>query len=559
VIKNFIKKQLIIFLVLIFILGLVPVNFSEAISQNQINAEVQIICPFEYGGEWWQSSGSGTIIDSKGVILTNKHVVTDKSGGIIKTCVIGFVESINKEPNFGTEGNYNLAEVKYYTTADDMDAAILYLQNPTNKNYPYINIWNSNSDSLQFGEKLEVIGFPGVGGSTITYTSGNFSGYGSASIGLQNYLKTTAWIGHGNSGGAAYNESSGSFVGIPTLSFAENGDTMNYLLSINSIKTWLSGVLGGAYQQEVVAHEPIIQSTNVDLRDDITPPWIDNGWFSKFFICNEGSSTCNSIGADLDFTGKSNKIFVETDSMTLGLMDGYSKTIGTLYNYSDNISNLSQNSEISYTLDYDYYFDTCPGKGDNTCYLYKTKPTAVTNWIEFPSYGTYYIAIRFFDINKNISDKIIVRYIYEGDNQINIKPNPNIDGNIPDIDLKLANRLRGKILLQVESHGEAWYINPKDSKRYYMANGNEAYRIMRYLGIGITNSNLNKIKTNKTFAKNNSGKIFLQVEARDEAYYIDFNGIAHYLKNGAAAYTIMRELGLGITNNDLNKIPEGSL
>jgi len=51
----------------------------------------------------------------------------------------------------------------------------------------------------------------------------------------------------------------------------------------------------------------------------------------------------------------------------------------------------------------------------------------------------------------------------------------------------------------------------------------------------------------------------LQVEARDEAYYIDFNGIAHYLKNGAAAYTIMRELGLGITNNDLNKIPEGSL
>ncbi|MFA4936974.1 MAG: hypothetical protein WC575_01600 [Patescibacteria group bacterium] len=92
-----------------------------------------------------------------------------------------------------------------------------------------------------------------------------------------------------------------------------------------------------------------------------------------------------------------------------------------------------------------------------------------------------------------------------------------------------------------------------------MADGNEAYRIMRFLGVGITNSNLEKIKTNKTFAKNSSGKIFLQVEARGEAYYIDFNGVAHYLKDGVAAYEAMRSLGLGITNNDLNKISEGSL
>ena len=38
------------------------------------------------------------------------------------------------------------------------------------------------------------------------------------------------------------------------------------------------------------------------------------------------------------------------------------------------------------------------------------------------------------------------------------------------IDTKLSSRLKGKILLQTESHGEAWYINPKDGKRYYMSN-----------------------------------------------------------------------------------------
>ena len=114
-------------------------------------------------------------------------------------------------------------------------------------------------------------------------------------------------------------------------------------------------------------------------------------------------------------------------------------------------------------------------------------------------------------------------------------------------------------MLQIESHGEAWYVNPADGKRYYMANGEKAYNAMRSFGVGITNKNLDKIKTNKTFAKNNSGKIFLQVELRGEAYYIDFNGVAHYLKNGTAAYEVMRSLGLGITNNDLSKISEGNL
>lgn len=127
------------------------------------------------------------------------------------------------------------------------------------------------------------------------------------------------------------------------------------------------------------------------------------------------------------------------------------------------------------------------------------------------------------------------------------------------IDTKLVKRLTGQILLQVEHSGEAWYVNPKDEKKYYMANGDKAYDIMRNFGIGITNKDLEKIKTDKIFAKKNGGKIFLQVETNGEAYYIDFNGNAHYLKDGAAAYEIMRGLGLGITNDNLDKITEGGL
>lgn len=119
---------------------------------------------------------------------------------------------------------------------------------------------------------------------------------------------------------------------------------------------------------------------------------------------------------------------------------------------------------------------------------------------------------------------------------------------------ELSSKLKGRILLQIESKGEAWYVNPKDSKRYYMANGPEAYKIMRDLGVGVTNKNLEKIKSDKIFAKKQQGKIFLQIESHGEAYYIDTKGEAHYLKDGEAAYGIMRELGLGIKTADLIKI-----
>ena len=130
---------------------------------------------------------------------------------------------------------------------------------------------------------------------------------------------------------------------------------------------------------------------------------------------------------------------------------------------------------------------------------------------------------------------------------------------INEIDKSLTKKLKGRILLQVEEHGQAWYVCPKDEKKYYMANGNEAYNIMRNFGVGITNLDLDKIKNDKNFAKKHSGKIFLQIEAHGEAYYIDIDGNTHYLKNGDAAYTAMRNLGLGITNSDIRKIDVGEI
>jgi hypothetical protein len=697
----------ILLLAIVFIL--IPFGGVRAITQNQTDAEVQILCPDSYGN-WY--SGSGTIIDPKGIILTNKHVVSDKYGQIINTCAIGFIKSINQDPNFYTDNNINIAEVKYYTTSDDMDTAILYLKNPSNKVYPYINIWDSKSSSLSFGDKIEVIGFPGIGGSTITYTSGDFSGFGSNSYNTQNYIKATAVLEHGNSGGAAYN-SSGQFMGIPTMVIAGTLNSLGYILSVDSIKTWLSSKLGNSYKQEVIKHVPVIPATITEnelykFEEDITPPnfnvlsqmcmsyfddshsqtgagcfpanmgkisdynhirftisrddinKIDPSGLKKIYYYFDtvphtqldsnavehtiteylGSKNISDI-IDIDKEGKYYfSFFGEDNRGNLSSANVYEyiyeketfKTVNSLSFYKDN----SLNSFIKgYKINFNEMSDYTYAQESLEC---STRLNSLTVTWKYPRDYKEYVAQHFnswrplavISIEGNVVDEN--RYTLSGLNKgnkftwstNNHQPDGYQDGLVNryyefylkpvisgyDIEEKhrliklaydpylkedvvckrnyiytetdekvplktqsqeeaqvennkeisdIAKRLRGRILLQVENHGEAWYVNPKDNMGYYMANGEEAYRIMRYLGVGITNNDLDKVMADKSFAKKHSGKIFLQVEAHGEAYYIDVDGNAHYLKNGSAAYTAMRDLGLGITNNDLDKIETGEL
>jgi len=179
----------------------------------------------------------------------------------------------------------------------------------------------------------------------------------------------------------------------------------------------------------------------------------------------------------------------------------------------------------------------------------------------------------------------------------------------------LGEILAGKILLQVESHGEAWYINPADYKKYYLGRPNDAFALMQNLSLGITNENLTKIPVgiinyndqdndndglnnglenalntdpyksdsdndgydDKTeiinnydplgegklnidldFTEQNLGKIFLQTEGSGEAWYLNpADKKRYFLSRPKDAFTIMRSLNLGITNENLSKIITG--
>ena len=70
--------------------------------------------------------------------------------------------------------------------------------------------------------------------------------------------------------------------------------------------------------------------------------------------------------------------------------------------------------------------------------------------------------------------------------------NPSGSGNL-NIDNDFSENQKGKILLQVEGNGEAWYVSPMDGRRYFLGRPSDAFEIMRSLGLGISNDDFDNL------------------------------------------------------------------
>ncbi|MBI2484272.1 S8 family serine peptidase [Candidatus Uhrbacteria bacterium] len=132
--------------------------------------------------------------------------------------------------------------------------------------------------------------------------------------------------------------------------------------------------------------------------------------------------------------------------------------------------------------------------------------------------------------------------------------------------ISLINTLKGRILLQVESKGEAWYVRPDTGERVFMGRPADAFQLMRTLGKGIANVDLERIPvigsskapsvSELAFTKKHAGKIFIQVQEKGRAWYVHPKEFRRYfLGRPADAFEIMRRTGLGITTKDLSLIP----
>jgi len=123
----------------------------------------------------------------------------------------------------------------------------------------------------------------------------------------------------------------------------------------------------------------------------------------------------------------------------------------------------------------------------------------------------------------------------------------------------VAIYFNGRILLQVQDKGQAWYVDPLSSKRYYLGRPDDAWRIMRDFGLGASNKDLDYFLSTKAPARL-SGRILLRVQDKGQAYYVNPLDLKlSYLGRPNDAFNVIRSFGLGITNNDLAKIPSGSI
>lgn len=119
----------------------------------------------------------------------------------------------------------------------------------------------------------------------------------------------------------------------------------------------------------------------------------------------------------------------------------------------------------------------------------------------------------------------------------------------------LASRLKGRILLQVDSQGQAWYVNPVEEKRIFLGRPADAFVVMRELALGVSGETFKHFSENAV-PERLKGRILLNVDDFGRAYYVNpENRELIYLGRPVDALRVMRELGLGISNEDIDKIP----
>jgi len=123
----------------------------------------------------------------------------------------------------------------------------------------------------------------------------------------------------------------------------------------------------------------------------------------------------------------------------------------------------------------------------------------------------------------------------------------------------LSERLSGRILLQVEEHGEAWYVYPLNLRRYFLGRPADAGQVIRVLGLGVSNRDFDVWRGQAPARL--AGRILLKVESQGQAYYVnpvDLKTV--YLGTPDEAFNILKKFGLGVTNNSLSQIsPEFNL
>lgn len=258
--------------------------------------------------------GTGVVISKEGNILTNWHVVKDKSN-----ILVAFKPKIGNKP---AKNNYYAAKVIKVNIENDLALIQLKNKNLTTNINP---IKFSNIKNIEVGQDVYSIGHPL--GELWTFSTGLVSQIRNEYRWTTNNIKhksnyviqTQNSISRGNSGGPLVNENV-ELLGINTLSKSA-GQNLNYAISIQDITNFLSDITN-------------IEPQNIDIKQ--------NQHLIKFNIVK----TKNGIDT------KGNKIsraYVDSDNngkIDISLIDIHRNGTWNLFYKDDNENNIYEEKKV---------------------------------------------------------------------------------------------------------------------------------------------------------------------------------------------------------------------
>jgi Do/DeqQ family serine protease len=195
------------------------------------------------------SLGSGVIVDGKGLIVTNNHVILGGSD-------IRVVLADRRE-----------FEAKLLLADERTDLAVLKID-PEDEDLPSLPM--GDSDELEVGDLVLAIGNPFGVGQTVT--SGIVSALARTQVGITDYqffIQTDAAINPGNSGGALI-DLNGNLIGINTAIFSRSGGSIGigFAIPVNMVRTVVqSAETGGRIQRPWLGAET--QDVTAEIADSL--------------------------------------------------------------------------------------------------------------------------------------------------------------------------------------------------------------------------------------------------------------------------------------------------
>jgi serine protease Do len=186
-------------------------------------------------GQIRESLGSGFIVDPKGYIITNYHVVEKADKIYVK---------LSTDPDNQDEGR----PARVIGTDKATDLAVIKIETST----PLPTVKLGNSDTTQVGDWVEAIGSPFALSQTVTagiISAKNRTIQPGPNGQFQHFIQTDAAINPGNSGGPLLNMN-GEVIGVNTAIFTQSGgyQGLGFALPSNTVVDIYNDLIGSSHK-----------------------------------------------------------------------------------------------------------------------------------------------------------------------------------------------------------------------------------------------------------------------------------------------------------------------